>query len=108
METTVKSVDVQHGDKGKGSQDGTETGSVLSHSHSRKSSSSCSSTNSLEAARACAKAEAAKTRLAFKEKESELKIEKAKLEAKLDYIAVRRWSCPSRSCSAGVGSSQGV
>ncbi|XP_074469284.1 uncharacterized protein LOC141754250 [Sebastes fasciatus] len=93
METTVKSVEDPDEDKVKGSQDGIETSTVFSHHRSRKSRSSRSSTSSsmsLEAARARAKAEAAKTRLAFTEKESELKIEKAKLEARIDYINQQR------------------
>lgn len=77
----------------KGSQDAVEIGSILSHNRSKKSGSSHSSTSSrvsLEAARARAKAEAAKTRLAFTERESELKVEKGKLEARLDYINLQR------------------
>ncbi|KAL6485639.1 hypothetical protein MHYP_G00050310 [Metynnis hypsauchen] len=93
MEDTVKSGEVPDEDKVKGSQDDVETGSVISVNRSRKSHSSRSSTSSrvsLEAARARAKAEAAKARLAFTEKESELKIERAKLEARIDYINLQR------------------
>ncbi|KAL6481031.1 hypothetical protein MHYP_G00091110 [Metynnis hypsauchen] len=93
MEATVKSGEVPDEDKVKGSQDDVETGSVISVNRSRKSHSSRSSTSSrvsLEAARARAKAEAAKARLAFTEKESELKIERAKLEARIDYVNLQR------------------
>lgn len=86
METTVKSIDGPDEDKGKGSQDGLETGSVLSHSHSRKSRSSRSSTSSrvsLQAARACAKAEAAETRLGFTQKRVNSKLKKPSWKPKL-------------------------
>ncbi|TNN47607.1 hypothetical protein EYF80_042210 [Liparis tanakae] len=76
-----------------GSQQGVETDTVISIHRSRTSRSSRSSTSSrvsLDAARARAKAEAAKTRFAFIEKENKLKIEKAKLEARIDSINLQR------------------
>lgn len=79
--------------EGEGSQHGVEAASAISLHRSRTSRSSRSSTSSrvsLAAARARAKAEAAKTRLAFIEKESELRIEKAKLEARIDSINLQR------------------
>ncbi|XP_062422700.1 uncharacterized protein LOC119214058 [Pungitius pungitius] len=93
METTAKPVDAPDEWTANYSQDGVKTGTASSHHGSVKSRSSRSSTSSrvsLDAARARAKAEAAKTRLAFTEKESELKIERAKLEARIDYINLQR------------------
>ncbi|XP_025766921.1 uncharacterized protein LOC112848107 [Oreochromis niloticus] len=93
MEATSASAQALKEDRAEGPRDEVESGSIYSRHSSKRSRSSRSSTSSrvsYEAARARAKAEAAKTRLAFTEKEGELRVEKARLEAKIDYISLQK------------------